>query len=596
MNKTYMNQNLKSYINYELNHPSNTDLKFECLHADMFSFDDFNYGVYSHGKLMFNSKNTTSTSSDRKFIVSDGYLMIPHETRMFLTGGTFTAPYNDDLKYAVCMKGYHHLIDAVPSSSIGDVNDILNTGSPFRNIYMGEKLKERTLQEEKLEGSKYGQILDSHETFVTDNVNSIGEMNNCTSKEFPFQNSAFVERNKHFVWLGMATNGDNVTDPTTFDLNDQRLVPGGPKGSCESQLLTKQQCDDQLIPYCYLTSGRTMLVYRDIVKIPLATISDFYKNLNYPIQSLANFKLEMLLNLGTSTITYALNNGGATNDFSIASVAYSPSVGRTCPLLVSSASSRFSDATNFTKCSKMVFTQTTNGTAVVAKISNSIGWPNKIPARCYLPMAILHDDVVDRIYASPKKSILYHDYDVDETQRGMTGNVSFQINTSRQRAVGLYIIPMLSNTSSTSAGASTMIAPYASPVSSCPNTCSFFKLADLQIRTPGGNVFLYEVPKFSHMIYDHIIYPSLGKVSGNATNALYKSGLVTPEMFDKAYGVIRIDLATQEFLEAFNEQVQPNVTFRIVSAGAGIKYDFLFVLEYLKQIDLDIVSCTSVRT
>jgi hypothetical protein len=590
-----MNENNKSFANFELSHPSNTHLKFETCAVDHFYFEDRNNNIYTSNKIVFNSKSGTAQSAQKAFLLSEAYLMMPIQFSLTLTGGTFIdSPY---LKNSVCLKGYHHLIDSITASSIGDVNDLVNSGSYFRNVYMNEKLKERALQDTYLKSSLHRCVLDNHESFTVDISDCVGEINNSTSGKTFAKNNAFAERNKHFVYYG-----------------NRNIVPGA-KGTVETLMMDQTKLNTAFIPYCEYVSN-TVLNFYDVVKIPLATISDFYKNLNYPINNISNFKLELGLNMGETTITYkdlrtGVANAYASDDYTVDTVQYSPFSGRTNPFMISSASAGLVDAAG-EKLSDLTMLQTTPGTGVVAKITSKIGWTNGIACRIYVPEVFLESETASSIYQmnNGDRSIMYKDYFIDDSQRGLAcgANVNWTINTSANRATTLYIIPFLSNQSayggspgiafgSANGPSKLMLPPQLSPLSSCPNTCAYLKIENLQIRNGQSNLFFCDMPKYEHQFYDNLQYHNMGGF-GNATNSIFQSGLITQEMYSKCYGVIKLDLATQEMQQAFDTASQPNINFKIVSGDPTykhIKYDFLLIMEFVKQVNMNIMTCLTAK-
>jgi hypothetical protein len=583
-----MNVGSKAFVNFEIDHPSETHNTFDCTNVDYIYLNDHNRKSYN-GSIGFDSDSTTGTSAKTHSLLSEAYVLVPHVHKMTIAGGTYIV--NKRLKYACCLKGSHHFIDRVDNFSLGGTTGIIEAGVYQRNLYMNEQLKCRSVQETYLDATMDGSFLDSADTYVFDAVNSVGELNNSTSSVYG-QNKAFSERNKHFVF------SEGNTDLAFYP---------GIASSPEDVLMADSESQNfwrTLTPYCTLAGN--VLTWYEMIKIPLSHLSDFFKNMNYPLNNIAGLQLGLSYNQGTSVITYKnYTNGNATPsidasgnavnlvNFVPESVTYNARYGRTCPFLVSSATNGVDVNGSF-----LTMKQTGTGSQISLTIESSIGWPkmDSLPCRIIIPQITLSNARSAQIMGDPMKTILYKDFFLDDMQKGLAkgSQVNTQLQVSAQRATAIYILPFFSEASKCNNGTAQMLAPWKSCVSTAPTTCSYCRVSDLQIRI-GNKTMFVDRPQYLYEQYDNLAYRSFGGFAGNATNCIFKNGLVTKEMWQKCYGVIKVDIADQELPEHFDASVKPNVSFTIVSGAANVLYDFIIIMEYERQLNIDIATGATLK-
>lgn len=574
-----MNDSVTNYIKYNIDNPYNDRPDFDIAGQDYLYFNDINNNNYDGGRLRFNCKSAVSTSSDRNFLLSDAYILVPYEITASLTGGTFyhLNGTNTDLKCAVCLKGPHHIYDQVPVSSFGNVQDIMSSATRYRNLFCNEKLKDRTLQDVYLNSDEH--TFDGHLSYEVDNAGIEKNYQTKLYSKAPHTaikrwNHAFYERNKNLLFY-YGTSEDTAVASSMDE---------------EAQNITLRTARDVLrVPHAFLDTTNNTLTIRYMVKISLATISEFYKNLNIPLARFDNMNLELLLNMGTATINYTASNdallaGAVPHDYVVNNFTYIPRYGSTCPFMVSSASNHVDEDVINESFLRMI--QSATGVGIVMTIKNKIGWGNiQMPAQFRVPTIIMKPDRWLDIVSDPVKTIYYTDFYVDEQERAKNGTFTFSRNlaVACNRAVALYILPFRVDDANKR-------NPLLSPFSSAGNTVSLCKIRDLQVRVGSNSVFFQEVQRMEHQFLENV-YHGQGNVTGNAVNSLYRSGLITAEMWKKCYGVYKVDLMSALDKASWAENVLPHVQFTLAS-DVGY-YDFIILLEFGKELTINIATGAS---
>jgi hypothetical protein len=559
-NGVAMNTGFKTFVNYELDNPSDTHLEFACTKVDSFHFPDSNNMMYNNKRIIFDSAQASGSNANKFFLISEGFLWIPYKYTVKITGGTFVDCNSN--KNSCCIKGSHHLIDQIGSSSLGSATNLIDTGGFFRNVYINEKLKEQTLQENYLKGTMNNCIFDNHESY---RLCTEGEMNNNTDPAYPV-NNAIYERTKHLI---DATGANRSSIPNSI-------------GKPANLLMTEADLRRTMTPY--FTYAADTLTYYEIVKLPLAHISDLYKNLNIPMANIENLRLELLLNQGELTVVYDVNangNAGTTPiTFAPNNQTWTVAAGQTNPFLLSSAS-------NVEGKSALVMRQTANNTPITLKVTGGVSWgADSLPCRMVLKQMNLTAKISEQITLHPNQSIMYRDFFIDDSQKNKPkgAQVSVHMGAGAQRAISMYIVPFFS-------GDANSLRATQSGLTSCPNTCAYFRASDVQIRVGSEGAF-YERPAMDYEFYDNVMIHQQGGL-GNSVNAVLHNGLVSKEMWNTCYGVFKVDLADQSFEDAFGKAIKPQVQFNIISGAEGALYDFLFIFEYVRQLNINVTNSST---
>ena len=103
----------------------------------------------------------------------------------------------------------------------------------------------------------------------------------------------------------------------------------------------------------------------------------------------------------------------------------------------------------------------------------------------------------------------------------------------------MYIIPFLSN--SATPGGSPIPAPYNSPLSSAPNTCTPCRLVNFNIQIGGSNIF-NEAQNYNMQFYNNNFLSLMSHINGNSLKSKFFGGQITKSMWENGYGTYVINL------------------------------------------------------
>ena len=149
-------------------------------------------------------------------------------------------------------------------------------------------------------------------------------------------------------------------------------------------------------------------------------------------------------------------------------------------------------------------------------------------------------------------------------------------NTQLGKVRNIYILPFFSAKQN---------APvtYRSPLSSAPNTVSFCRLSNFNIRIAAQNV-LIEPLQYNTQFYINNLLPLLAQNNGNSYVSDYFSGQVTKSMWEKCYNVYSLDIrrVVDEVTDTASKSFQ--LEWKIDTNNT---YDFLVFIVYQNSLAID---------
>lgn len=533
--------------------------------------NDTNAGNYSSGWINFLDRHG-GASNKRWNDWSESYTGIPYTFTISLataTDGDYIFNVAKNFRYAIAPKPYIHFIDSV----IGSFNQVPFTGSSeYQNFWMNEKLKTMNLDEQKFVGDMLNLSWDSGDTidFSAANVgernNEVFTQNDLTAAYNTFPNTGHLERCKRNLDLRNQT-GSSIR-----------------KVARSSNLLNTNNQGG------IISVTNTEIVYQNIAYIPLKYVSDFYAKLP-TVQQTDSFSLQLLMNID-SVNSYTVTYDCYGNETKCEAQQYR---GHTCPFMLSrvdltdSTTSKQKDSYSYGGIPIIRKTGTADTTSFSITVKPSIGWgSNNIPARLYIKNVNMDPTMAKPLIAENGLSatLFYRDFTVemDSGVNAVYGGLNVERslkNTSRPRF--LYIIPFLSSTKGTPFS---LTAPFNSPLSSAPTTCSPFKISNFNCKIADS----YIVDGYLNTPFD--FYNSLASavyahVNGNSLKSKDFGTAINKTLWEQSgYGVYVVDLKTALTMTEDQEKKSIDVKFKI-EAAPSVVYDIYYIIEHEKTLTVN---------
>ena len=569
--------------------------------------NDLNQSQYPNGWINWSNVNIIGASADKYFDWKMGYLLIPHGVILSTTGsfGTTNAAnaeffHSSENTMAIGCKGSHHLIDLPQIKFAGAP---VNRNSNYNNFWMNENLKKKTADQMKIIGDILGFEFDSADSYELSG--NYGEINNRLRATTDAGQTAIPQllnqptafRNQgHFDRL-LKSNYDNialVNSKSIFSPTNGTFTSTSSTNSLQTGLVGVYDREfSEIDPDgtgAQNTNRIQHLVYQFVSVVPLSELSDFYKNLP-SIQSSLGFELRTQLNCANNnswTINYAAANPANPGMHTITGIVANQSVGNTCPYMLTQAGfngantglSVFGGATGtgFSITIKPFIGYYANTPLTANIVSNGFSGSSGVPCRIYVPQITYTPSISKMIINSPQKTILYNDYYIDQitTQPGNGQMVTRLFNTQLGKVRNIYILPFFSAKDRSP-------VTYKSPLSSAPNTVSFCRLSNFNIRIAAQNV-LIEPLQYNTQFYINNLLPLLAQNNGNSYVSDYFSGQVTKSMWEKCYNVYSLDITrvVDEVTDTASKSFQ--LEWKIDTNNT---YDFLVFIVYQNSLAID---------
>ena len=295
--------------------------------------------------------------------------------------------------------------------------------------------------------------------------------------------------------------------------------------------------------------------------------------------------MKMTMNLNNCSGTIAKGNS-TTGTLTLSSP--SVPVGGICPVMVSSsaANSGMTTSSSGAVASTLVYDLSVGSKSLVSSVAGIVtGTNNSI--NLYVP-AYTFNPTFERAYlSSPVKSIKY----TDVYQYQTTATPGTQFNTLITNGIAgiksVLILPFHSavQISGTPAGASTFVAPYASPFdpAGAGPTSPLCLLTNFNVVISGQNM-LYNTQRYSFEQFNNQLL-GVNAVNGGLTDGL-TSGLINSLGFEMEYCYYYVDVSRMLPVE---ETVPKSVQI-VGQSQTTMALDLLVFIEYGCSVDIDILT------
>lgn len=565
---------------------------------------DNNSFSYNSGIISWNGVQLqASNSSNRMLEIKDGYLIIPFGCTVtldakssFTTGdfpdGTKKGKLDPQIyKNTISCKGWHHAILDQVRLTYGKV---IITGNQWHNIFVNERLKRMTREQNRMFGDFANINFDSHDSMKIDAAGALEENNNFATnqahkKRCDLYNTDLLSKQGPLSMYDSATINDCFEGGliAAYDISGAKVSDvTGAKDTIES------------------TKPITTLVFQYIGYLPLSFISPVFEKMP-SISSIPSMELRITTNLSVNsvwTVTYDDTVDATTKKYKITGTSAVQGSGSVCPFLLSPFSSevtattgigcvpitRDAAATTEPKASVVPYIGYYQPADLVDGSISSNGKmtlrPNAYPCRIAIPSVAYNAKLREVIYKQPASEVLYEDFAVDASITNRVGgsSVQHQLQNALGRVRRLYIIPYFVSKPTPA----TFVPVYQSLVSSAPTTCSPCKLTNFMVSLSSVNVFAVPVAQ-SHEFFINNNLISQAQINGNSFSSAMVSGQVPfSQWASGSYQVyeVLLDRAIDQIADNENPTIQ--VSFKI-NAKADYAYNFVLMTTFQSVAFID---------
>jgi hypothetical protein len=516
-----------------------------------------NQGSFQGSQVRFGAQALVGANSSAVFDMANSYVSIPYTITAQVTNGKFQGATNNAITpenvFMLALKGAHHILDSAVLSWNG-VSITRNT--PRINLWLNELLKDYPLQTfQNLASELLVEQWDTSESLQYNGTTKLESNGNLLGSASGIAATGYAGAN--FVNQGhLARLRAQNIDLTQGDY--YQFIGNSATG---------------LLSGCF-SHSISAIQWSGIVRIPLPFIHPIFSKMSL-LSSLSGFSLILTLNIGQqNNYTINLNNGaqgvsGTANAFA-PTVTSNQAFGNTCPILVSTPA--YMSNTGFSVCATAASATVLITSAIGYQLAPGVFSGGSVSPRLYIKKVML-TPMYQQVYLKqgPKK-ILYNDIVQFTMQNVASGAQSYLISNVLPRLRTMYLIPFLS--ASNRAGNP---PAYQSPLVSHPNTCSKMQISQLQL-------FIGSVPCFPlTLTYEHDFWDShmRGLYGDSPTGDSYKSnewsGTITRSMWQKAYGVYRLNLQHCEDIVSDSQLKNMQLTFNVVTQN--LLFDIAIVIE-----------------
>ena len=472
------------------------------------SFNTMNQN-YAQNIISFTNVSISSSQTDKMFVWKEGILFIPYSV-VLRSSDTATFDPATCYQFAMSHKGFHTFIDEVTVK----INGIQVTKPQYMSPLWRNEVCVKNTSEEKYKTwtkSVLQYAFDTHDTVFMDVA---GEQNGTTVTNNNLQAQSTVRGRPNQGHLERCRlQWKDATDPARSS-----------NGIFTGQTVTRTSIQQESnIVY---VDAHT-IVWSGFVTLPLPTLHSWFENCPSLLNA-ASFEINLRCNFGAAN-SYIVNYA---QDHSLVSCTANQASGTICPFMISNNPS----ADGSTGMKVMA-------TAPYAlSLTSTIGWnlnqiPNwpaglyqgmsTVPPRVTLPTINYNPTLLDKLLHNSLANVKYEDISLCKDPIGLRYGqvpVSVLIPSQIVRAKRLWIIPFIAGS------VGHYPAPYQSPLSSAPNTCSPCKLRNVFIQIGGRNI-TQENMNTDTEFFDRNAAQLSSFMNGNAYGATLQGGMITRQMF-----------------------------------------------------------------
>lgn len=528
--------------------------------------NDINQNNYPTGFINFTNTSMVGNAVNKFFDWGEAYVSIPYSITADLTKDDATDDYAFDtasgnsFKNALALKGLQHVVDWVSLKFNGVA---VNRNSYYTNFYINEQIKKFSNDEHQVVGDLLCHAWDEGRSINWSS--GVGEYNNRVTGSLAFSADVDLPNRGHSKRCSYNSDMANNTYSSIGRFTGMTGAGSDLLNVCQQSGVT--------------SVSATNITYNGVANIPLRFIHPFFEKAP-AVASSVGFEVRLQSNIASEN-SYVLKYSAGTR--TLASVTANQVVGHTCPYMISPLSV---DGASGIDLNFSAGATASNDYTITLK--SKVGWSagGNPPCRIYVPAISYSNPFTKKILDNPRFTMNYRDWYVDQDlNKGPTDQVSRLFNVQIAKCRTLYIMPFLAVNNT--AGAVVPCSPYLSPVSSAPNTVTPCKLKNLQIQIGGINIF-NEAQNMNVQFYQNSYMRLMAHINGNALKGLDYGCQITKSMFDQGgYNVYAVNLkkVADEVQDSIMKSFQ--LMFQVDSVNANIRYDFLYIIDYDTQLDID---------
>jgi len=575
---------------------------------------DTNQGNYNGNSINFNSMTSQGISPDVLQSWSQAYHDIPTEVTLTIaaipapsyTAGVIStvteaaslAAFKTALKFdttpkiqnnAISVKSNLHLYD---SCQIKWSDIAVTEKSSYNNLYRNLQLLNWDDEKLKIHGKLINYDLDNGESI--EHIKDVGEINNKIRISFDDATTTIPTSLESKVNLAQYRRSKMMNYDITGDGTNKLLL--------ENLAINKMGG--------LLSLADTTMNFHWNLRTPLCLIHDFFDKLP-SVGTVNNFDIKFILNAGIASSWKVIYKctvaAGKVTGVVPVEVVYTKGAGNSCPFLISELG--YHTGLNLNPSMFNIEIDKTGGTPIVAGdyyISLNVGTligsktSKANPSAIYLPSIKYNTKLSEQIFSDTTTTVYYNDFIMEEMREVKSGTIRKTFGNQFVKVNKMYIIPILSNgdTQKTNKSTSvfynidngvatgpTMLLPYESPLSSCPNTFNKgLKLYNLQLKVGTQPVYPVELREENDFYHQMLLSYFAEKDDGNSIQSGFNATQLTYDRFRNGYGVYVLDLVQTTDPIQWSTAKTFHLNFNYDS---DYVWDFIFLFEQQHNVDID---------